>query len=443
MTTRWHYIYYFITLQQWRPTCTLRLFRIASKAFIHHNIGIFSAFECAALEPRYAFDLLVPFKHIYILLGMEGTQRDKRDIKSALRRLIATPSTLKERRNKRKRSCGVEKENAENLGPRPWSDPDFFASQLELENESALVMARHLNRVGLDARSLPPVIHVAGTKGKGSTCAFIESVLRHHGLTTGLFASPHLIDVRERVRVDGMPLDLKTFSGHFWKVWDAYENSPEERPGYFAFLCIVALVAFASKPVDVIVLEVGIGGRLDATNVVRRPVACGITQLDLDHTAILGSTLTEIANEKAGILKPSVPAFTVSAQASESIKALAAAAKKRSTSIKSVEPLPDDAVLGLAGKHQFENAALAVSLASCFLKATGRVESASAIARGLAQSICPGRAQVYVQQRPGDSAPITFYLDGAHTSKSLDCCVAWFRERARSNRKTFLNVSTI
>ena len=341
-----------------------------------------------------------------------------RDLNAALRKLISSPSDLK-----------TKKETREKPDARPWHDSSYFARQTEIEDEHFCKTLTYLNRAGVDVNGLR-VVHVAGTKGKGSTCSFVESILRHHGLKTGLFTSPHLIDVRERVRVSGVPVDMETFREHFWMVFDCF--SSDERPGYFAFLFIVALSIFAAKQVDVVVLEVGLGGRLDATNVIRRPIVCGITQLDLDHTAILGSTLTCIANEKAGILKERVPAFTVSTQVPESAKALHTAAKRRSTSIVDVQPVSADTVLGLAGEHQRENAALAVALATEFLTATQRQVDSVALSRGLERCLCPGRAQIHVQNN------ISFYVDGAHTPKSIACCISWFLEQSKQTGKTYL-----
>ncbi|XP_043716526.1 folylpolyglutamate synthase-like isoform X3 [Telopea speciosissima] len=158
------------------------------------------------------------------------------------------------------------------------------------------------------------VIHVAGTKGKGSTCTFTESILRNCGFHTGLFTSPHLIDVRERFRLDGMDISQEKFLAYFWSCWDRLKektNDDVPMPTYFRFLALLAFKIFSAEQVDVAILEVGLGGKFDATNVVQAPIVCGISSLGYDHTEILGHTLGEISGEKAGIFKHGVPAFTV------------------------------------------------------------------------------------------------------------------------------------
>jgi folylpolyglutamate synthase len=208
------------------------------------------------------------------------------------------------------------------------------------------------------------VIHVTGTKGKGSTCAFVEAALRRCGLRTGLYTSPHLVEVRERIRINGAPLDRDAFARYFeetharlianqvrprrptrldtqkdrererqtdtcacvrvhrhrsvrvvclgspsWKRGRAQTMPSEEGPPaavlptYFRFLMLMAVHAFVCERTDVVILEVGIGGRYDATNVVARPVVCGITSIGLDHQAVLGATHAAIAHHKGGILK--------------------------------------------------------------------------------------------------------------------------------------------
>jgi len=158
------------------------------------------------------------------------------------------------------------------------------------------------------------VVHVAGTKGKGSTCTFAESILRSCGFRTGLFTSPHLMDVRERFRLDGLDISEDKFIRYFWWCWNKLKEKTGDdvpMPAYFRFLALLAFKIFSDEKVDVAVLEVGLGGKYDATNVVRAPVVCGISSLGYDHMEILGNTLGEIAGEKAGILKKGVPAYTV------------------------------------------------------------------------------------------------------------------------------------
>ena len=158
------------------------------------------------------------------------------------------------------------------------------------------------------------VIHVSGTKGKGSTCAFAESILRNSGFKTGFYSSPHLVAARERIRINGEPLSKRQFAKYFWSVYKTIERFKDESigmPPYFNFLTVMAFKVFLEEKVDVTILEVGIGGQYDCTNVVPKPIVTGVTSLGLDHCSLLGNTIEQIAWQKAGIFKPSVPAFTV------------------------------------------------------------------------------------------------------------------------------------
>lgn len=155
----------------------------------------------------------------------------------------------------------------------------------------------------------PPVIHVAGTKGKGSVAAMTASALQAHGLRTGLYTSPHLHSFRERIRLNGEPLTESSFAAAVARIWPAVEEmagQPAGAPSTFEVLTAMAMDVFREEQAEVVVLEVGLGGRLDATNVAAASVAV-ITSVSLDHTAILGSTVAEIAGEKAGIIKGAQP----------------------------------------------------------------------------------------------------------------------------------------
>lgn len=153
-----------------------------------------------------------------------------------------------------------------------------------------------------------PCIHVAGTKGKGSTVAMLASSLRGCGLTVGTFTSPHLVDVRERICVNGENIPGDAFSSCVRRSAEAAEKAKIKDPHFFEILTAAAFVYFAEQAVDLAVIEVGLGGRLDSTNVIT-PEVCLITQISLDHMGILGRTLPEIAREKAGIMKPGIPAI--------------------------------------------------------------------------------------------------------------------------------------
>ena len=172
------------------------------------------------------------------------------------------------------------------------------------------------------------IVHVAGTNGKGSVCAYLQAILMAEGKRTGFFTSPHLVSVNERIRVDNIQIDNETFLKVFRKVLKIVRQMVEdgiEHPSYFEFLFGMGMTAFAETDVEYIILETGLGGRLDATNAIDNPALAIITSISLDHTAILGDTIEKIAGEKAGIIKPGVPVFFdgSSKKATEVIKAKA------------------------------------------------------------------------------------------------------------------------
>ena len=303
----------------------------------------------------------------------------------------------------------------------------------------------YLERLGMtESVNAMSYIHVAGTKGKGSTCAFVDACLRRAGTRTGLYTSPHLVDIRERYRIDGQPVSKTTFTRNFWWLHAKLKETCEAdlgMPAYFRFLTLLGFRIFTDAAVDAVVLEVGLGGRLDATNVIRSPAVCGVTSLGLDHVEVLGDTVGKIAREKAGIFKPRCPAIT-SPQVPEAMKALERrAAEVDGCSLTTARPLRewrtlsgDPIRLGLAGKHQELNAALAIELMRTWTRRTSPVWGADAIARldagtlpetwatGLAETEWFGRAQVV----PDDVEDLSWYLDGAHTEESMRHVAEWF-----------------
>ncbi|KAK1366064.1 Folylpolyglutamate synthase [Heracleum sosnowskyi] len=285
------------------------------------------------------------------------------------------------------------------------------------------------------------IIHVAGTKGKGSTCAFCEAILRESGFRTGLFISPHLIDVRERFRVNGLDISEERFLLHFWECWNCLrENVTEDlpMPPLFQFLTVLALKIFVCEKVDVAIVEVGLGGKKDSTNVIKKPVVCGIASLGMDHMEILGDTLREIASHKAGILKPHIHAFS-SPQVAEAMEVLQDRACELGVPLEVAAPLDykrlNGLKLSLSGDHQFINAGLAISLCKCWLQVTGNWKTLSendnekyvlpeAFLRGLSTARLSGRAQIVDDssfetcKSEGNEISygnLMFYLDGAHS----------------------------
>jgi dihydrofolate synthase/folylpolyglutamate synthase len=264
-------------------------------------------------------------------------------------------------------------------------------------------------------------VHIAGTNGKGSTSAIIASVLREAGCSTGLYTSPHLVSPVERIQINGSPVTEEEFAAAFEEVHAV--AAEEDHPSYFETVTAMALLLFARR-CDISVIEVGLGGRLDATNVIT-PELCVITPVSFDHEAFLGNTIEAIASEKAGILKPGVPA--VIAPQWPAAEAVILKAASQVIPIPALEGLAVTAehstflsngtrfLCPLAGRHQIENAQTA--LAAC--RALGI--SDAVIARGMARTSWPGRLEI-IQRQPA------FILDGAHNPSGAAALAAHIRE---------------
>ncbi|NUB13093.1 bifunctional folylpolyglutamate synthase/dihydrofolate synthase, partial [Azospirillum brasilense] len=231
---------------------------------------------------------------------------------------------------------------------------------------------RLLAALGHPERRLPPVVHVAGTNGKGSTLAFLRAMLEAAGLRVHVYTSPHLVRFHERIRLAGSLIDDDRLAALLEECEAANGGGPIT---FFEVTTVAALLAFAREPADVVLLETGLGGRLDATNVVDRPAVTAITRISYDHRQFLGDTLEAIAGEKAGIFKPGVPAVIFPQPAEEAARTLAIRAETVGAPVsgwsvtptaggfrfesdrRRIElPLP-----GLAGAHQILNAGVALA----------------------------------------------------------------------------------
>lgn len=294
-----------------------------------------------------------------------------------------------------------------------------------------------VSRSGISLEQLDglSVIHVAGTKGKGSACAFTECLLRAHGFRTGLYTSPHLISVRERLRINGKAIEEDKFTKYFWKLYKILESDRDhetDMPPYFKFLTLLMFHIFMKEPIDVAIIEVGIGGEYDCTNIVRNPVCVGITSLGLDHTNLLGNTLPEIAHQKSGIFKKGTVALSVP-HPPEAMRVLENRALEKNCSLSIVTPLEnypwpnsETPKLGIAGDFQAWNASIAVSMARTWMNRNAMIKQSSfsfqTAAAALSRCQWPGRTQMLRGEK------IDFYLDGAHTIESIECGVKWFAE---------------
>ena len=262
-------------------------------------------------------------------------------------------------------------------------------------------------------------LHVAGTNGKGSVCAMLDAILRRSGYRVGLFTSPHLKDFRERIRVDGEMISESDAAVGLSRIRGAVEEW-ENGPTFFEIATILALDYFAAQGCDFVVLETGMGGRLDSTNAVT-PLVSVITPIAMDHMSWLGETLPEIAGEKAGIIKSGVPVVSAP-QAPEAASVLVAKALECGAPLKFVSA-PLSGEIALAGHHQKWNAALAVAA----LQAAGVACSEECISDALAGVSWPARFQ-FLSDR--------LVLDGAHNIHSARALVETWREVFQDERAT-------
>ncbi|RMX88954.1 hypothetical protein D0869_01231 [Hortaea werneckii] len=290
------------------------------------------------------------------------------------------------------------------------------------------------------------VIHVAGTKGKGSTCAFTESFLRTHGnrtgypKKTGLYTSPHLMTPEERVRVNMQPLERGLLAKYFFELYDSlpqlhsdYDPSKEliqRGPRTLQLWALLAFHVFIREGVDVAIIETHHGGEYDATNIIQKPVVTAITALGMDHIAQLGPTIENIAWHKSGIFKRG--AVALSARQDQSLEEVL---QKRSAEhdqdvrfVDEDERLPKVA-LKLEPQVQRKNASLALAAADTFLHHTAPQGcsdlSPADIETGVAQWTWPGRFQVVTQERS------TWFLDAAHNDMSIALAAEWFAEAGK------------
>ncbi|MCM1307601.1 MAG: bifunctional folylpolyglutamate synthase/dihydrofolate synthase [Butyrivibrio sp.] len=298
-----------------------------------------------------------------------------------------------------------------------------FAGKAPLENTAELI--RRLGAECAGAR----IIHVAGTNGKGSVCAFLDGVLRRAGFRVGMFTSPHLVRINERIAVDGAQVSDSEFEKSFARVRSVSEAMVSDgfaHPSFFEFLFGMAMDIFSSRGLDCIILETGLGGRLDATNIFERPSLTVITSIGLDHTEYLGSTYAEIASEKAGIIKAGVP--VVFEKLREDVTdVLTRRAAKLGAPVYVLEPsqikdirVQDKKIDFLlcngyycnerftvrsAAEYQAENASLAATAAAVF-----GITDKAAVKSGIASVFWKGRMQ---------ETDIGITVDGAHNADGI------------------------
>ena len=278
-------------------------------------------------------------------------------------------------------------------------------------------MERLLAEIG-DPQANLRCLHVAGTNGKGSVCAFADSLLRAQGVRTGLYTSPHLIEFSERIRIAGENASASAIDAGIMRLQEATTGwNEEEQPTFFELVTALAFDLFKRQGCEVVVLETGLGGRLDATNTAPK-VACAITPIALDHTEWLGTTLAAIAREKAGIFRKGIP-VVIAPQEREAAEAILESAREVGAPCEVISaPLTPDLKLGLAGSYQRWNAAVALEL----VRVAGFEPSAEALSNGGGAVSWPGRFQ---RLKVADTELI---LDGAHNLHATRQLVATWRE---------------
>lgn len=300
-------------------------------------------------------------------------------------------------------------------------------------------MRKFLITLGSPQNSVP-AIHVAGSNGKGSTAAFLSSILVEAGYRVGLYTSPHLVNVEERIAIDQQPIAPDAFAAAATlvrgRVEQAIAAGDLDRPlTYFEFLTAMAFHVFQKQACELQVVEVGLGGRLDATNTIDKPLLCIVTRIDLEHAEHLGSTLEAIAAEKAGIARPGTPVLTFERRP-ETLAALKAAVQKAGGSLvdvakefsASVDPIGNVTVrvgrstfhempVSLPGEHQVENLALALRAVEA-LNARGFSINQDQVQMGVGNTRWPGRLEV-VRTNP------TVLLDGAHNPAGARALAAY------------------
>lgn len=279
-------------------------------------------------------------------------------------------------------------------------------------------------------------IHIAGTNGKGSVSAMLSSVLTAAGYRTGLFISPYIMRFNERMQVNGMPISDEELAEIIAEVQPVAE-SMAERPTEFEIITAAAFLWFARQKCDIVVLETGLGGRLDATNLISKNVCAVITNLGMDHTEYLGNTLGEIAGEKCGILKPGCPVVAYRS-APEAMKVIRARAKElecpvRTADFGKIKALSADLqgqtfqykqfpelTVHLLGAHQLKNAAVALETISVLRKAGWEIPD-EAVVQGMDATRWPGRFEV-LQDNP------LVIVDGAHNPQGVESLIAAVKE---------------
>ena len=295
-------------------------------------------------------------------------------------------------------------------------------------------------------KRLPPVIHIAGTNGKGSTLAYLHAIFEAAGYRVHRYTSPHLVHFRERIILQGKEIDNASIEKIFRYISPALQ---QQQVTFFEAITAAAFVAFAEKPADILLLETGLGGLLDATNVIEKPLATIITPIAFDHMEFLGNTIEKIAGEKAGIIKRGIPCVIGRQEFPEVLPILEAKAAQLSAPLlrlgqewrveshyyisatKNIELKPS-----LAGEHQYDNAAAAIAAIERMPQFNISDEH---IKKGLASAVWPARLQHLTNHPYCSLLPpnMELWLDGGHNPQGGQVLAKWLDGQAK-NKKIYL-----
>ncbi|HFI0943277.1 TPA: folylpolyglutamate synthase/dihydrofolate synthase family protein [Streptococcus suis] len=279
-----------------------------------------------------------------------------------------------------------------------------------------------------------PVIHVAGTNGKGSTIAFMRQLFQAHGLRVGSFVSPHMVSVHDRICIDSQPISDHDFQHYLQKVYDLEQEiaARYEPFRFFEVMVLIMFLYFQDQQLDVALVEVGIGGLLDTTNVVA-PALSVITSIGMDHQDLLGSTLGEIAEQKAGIIKENVPVVLgplcpettaicrqIALEKQAPVYQFGQEFTYKAGQFSNTDIDLSELVLGLAGHHQEENAAVALQTFILYMTNIQKDIQPQLIQQALAQTSWPGRLELVAQEPK-------IYLDGAHNVPAIERLVEFIQ----------------
>ncbi|HFI0351754.1 TPA: folylpolyglutamate synthase/dihydrofolate synthase family protein [Streptococcus suis] len=281
-----------------------------------------------------------------------------------------------------------------------------------------------------------PVIHVAGTNGKGSTIAFLRQLFQAHGMRVGSFVSPHMVSVHDRICIDSLPISDHDFQHYLQNIYDLEQEvaARYESFRYFEVMVLIMFLYFKDQQPDLALVEVGIGGLLDTTNVVA-PALSLITSIGMDHQDLLGSTLREIAEQKAGIIKQNVPVVLgplcpattaicrqIAQDKQASVYQFGQEFTYKAGQFSNADLELSELVLGLAGSHQEENAAVALQTFLLYMTDIQKDIQPQLIKQALAQTNWPGRLELVAQEPK-------IYLDGAHNVPAIERLIDFIQEQ--------------